>query len=137
MESQPSRGAGIGKAAAFALATASLVAQKVTQDGHLAAFWRQGLDEVGHALKPFPESIQVSEPGAIFEPTQGEVAAARKGSVHGHPSPSQIAASRAGVFGGEHGQTPHRSPSEIAGDRGNVHAAVPGHEPGRDLGHER
>lgn len=137
MESQPSPGAGIGKAAAFAFATASVLVQKVTQDGHLAAAGRQGLDELGQALKPFPESIQTSEPGAIFEPTQGEVAAARKGSVHGHPSPSQIAAGRASVFGREHGQTQHRSPSEIAGDRGTVHTAEPGHEPGRDLGRER
>ena len=137
MESQPSRGAGIGKAAAFALATASVLVQKAMQDGTIEAAGRMGIDELGAALKAFPDAIQAQEAGTIFNPTQGEVAAARKGSVHGHPSPSQIASSRADVFGREHGRTGHRSPSEIAGDRGNVHAAEPGHEHGRDLGREK
>jgi hypothetical protein len=45
----------------------------VLRDGTLAAAWRQGLDEIGAALKAFPESIQVSELGTIGSPTPGEI----------------------------------------------------------------
>lgn len=58
----------------------------IAKDGHLAAAGRQGLDELGQALKAFPDSIGVDEPGTIFNPTQGEIAADRK-----PPSPSEIA----------------------------------------------
>jgi hypothetical protein len=43
-------------------------------DRALWAFGRQGLDELGTALKPFPESIQVDESGTLWNPTQGEIA---------------------------------------------------------------
>lgn len=70
----------------------SLVARikdAITNDGHLAAFGRQGIGELGQALKAFPDSIGVEEPGTIFNPTQGEIAADRK-----PPSPSEIARSK-------------------------------------------
>jgi hypothetical protein len=51
--------------------------EALMRDGTLAAAGRQGLDELGEALKAFPESIQVQEVGSIFNPTQGEIAAAR------------------------------------------------------------
>jgi hypothetical protein len=65
----------------------------VTEDGYLAAAGRQGLGELGQALKAFPDSIQVQEPGTIFNPTQGEIAADRETSSIGppHPWPSEIA----------------------------------------------
>jgi hypothetical protein len=65
----------------------------VTADGHLAAAWRQGIDEIGMALKPFPDSIQVDEPGTLWNPTQGEIANARELSPSGppHPWPSELA----------------------------------------------
>ena len=45
---------------------------------------RQGGKEIGAALKPFPDSISVDEPGGVLSPTQGEVAEQnRKGSVWG------------------------------------------------------
>jgi hypothetical protein len=67
----------------------SLVAkvwEAINRDGHLAAFGRQGADELAMALKAFPESIGVDEPGALWNPTQGEIAADRK-----RPSPSEVA----------------------------------------------
>ena len=69
----------------------SLVARvwdAITKDGHLAAAGRQGVDELATALKAFPDSIGVDEPGAIWNPTQGEIAADREPK---RLSPSEIA----------------------------------------------
>jgi hypothetical protein len=65
----------------------------VTKDGFLAAAWRQGIEEIATALKPFPDSISVAEPGTLWNPTQGEIAKARDTSSDGppHPWPSEIA----------------------------------------------
>jgi ParB family chromosome partitioning protein len=52
---------------------------------------RQGIDEIGMALKAFPDAIQAQEVGTIFSPTQGEIADDRKDDL---PSPSQIADSK-------------------------------------------
>ena len=71
------------------------------KDGTIAAAGRMGIDELGAALKAFPDSIQQQETGSIWNPTQGEVAEARSdhseaaiGMDHKPwlPSPSQIAA---------------------------------------------
>lgn len=137
MEANSSRGAGAVKAAAFAFGTASLLVQKATQDGHLAAAARQGIDELGAALKAFPDTIQTQEPGTIFNPTQGEVAAGRKAEGH---RPSGIVRGRHGVYGPEHerpqaGQAAGRTPSDLAADRGPVQGPEPGH--GQDHDHSR
>ena len=56
---------------------ASLVGA-VMQDGYLAAAGRQGVKELATAFgQMWPDSIHVNEPGSIFSPTQGEIAAAR------------------------------------------------------------
>lgn len=71
-------------------ASPSLVARvwdAITRDGTLAAAGRQGADEFAQALKAFPDSIGVDEPGTIMNPTQGEIAADRREM----PSPSEIA----------------------------------------------
>ena len=60
----------------------------VMEDGTIAAAGRQGADEFGMALKAFPDSIQVQEPGTIFNPTQGEIAEARRPDV---PLPGDLA----------------------------------------------
>jgi hypothetical protein len=135
MESQAARGA--VKAAAFAFGTVSLLVHKATQDGHLAAAGRQGIDELGAALKAFPDAIQTQEPGTIFNPTQGEVAADRKAGGYGQHSPSGIVGGKHGVYGPEHerpqhGQSAGRTPSELAADRGGVQ----GPEHGQDHGHD-
>lgn len=54
-----------------------------TKDGHLAAFGRQGVDEIGMALRAFPDSIQAQEHGTIFDPTPGEIASGRSTSIYG------------------------------------------------------
>lgn len=87
-----------------------------TRDGTLAAAFRQGAGEAGQALKAFPDSIQVHEPGTILNPTQGEIAASRDSHA---PSPSEIARGDAGTV---HGPVQAHSqaaplPSDIA--RGN------------------
>lgn len=65
------------------------VAEAATRDGTLAAAWRQGADEFAMALRAFPETIHVDEPGTILNPTQGEIASSRKPDRL--PTPSEIA----------------------------------------------
>jgi len=64
------------------------VTEPFLRDGMLAAAFRQGAGELYEALKPFPQSIQVDEPGTLLNPTQGEIAAGRKPAQQ---SPSEIA----------------------------------------------
>lgn len=92
----------------------SSVWNAITRDGTLAAAGRQGADELASALKAFPESIHVDEPGTVLNPTQGEIAASRSphGGVHGRAN------------------TGLRSPSEIAKDNRP-------YRPERDQGHDQ
>jgi hypothetical protein len=73
------------------LAGVAKVWNAVTEDGYLAAAGRQGLGELGEALKAFPDSIQVHEPGTLWNPTQGEIAVDRADSIGRAPWPSEIA----------------------------------------------
>jgi len=85
----------------------------ITDDGILAAAGRQGIDELGAALKPFPESIQMQETGTLWNPTQGEIAADRQhtrqaynhssSSGPAHPWPSEIAERNRHQPGNDHG----------------------------------
>jgi hypothetical protein len=62
------------------LAVATLIAttwHALTKDGILPAAFRQGADEIGHALKAFPDSIQSPEMGQILSPTPGEIGMSR------------------------------------------------------------
>ena len=113
MESQGANAA--GKAAVFAFGTVSMLVQKAMQDGHLAAAGRQGIGELGAALKAFPDAIQAHETGTIWNPTQGEVAADRKESVFwpGHRSPTGIVSGGHGVHGPEQGKAAGPTPSQI------------------------
>lgn len=59
-------------------------------DGTVSASFRQGIDELGMALKAFPESIQAYEMGALWSPTPYEVSMAR--TAHGDTtSPADVA----------------------------------------------
>ena len=138
MEANSSRGAGAVRAAAFAFGTVSLLVQKATQDGHLAAAGRQGIDELGAALKAFPDAIQTQEPGTIFNPTQGEVAADRKAGGFGQNSGSGIVGGQHGVYGPEHERPASRTPSELAADRGKAQGPELGHgqEHSKEHGHD-
>lgn len=93
----------------------------VTDDGILAAAGRQGIDELGAALKAFPESIQVQETGTMWNPTQGEIAADRQ---HTRNSSNHFASSG----------PPHPWPSKIA--KANQHQPGIDHGPGHDNGHD-
>lgn len=46
-------------------------------DGTIKAALRQGADEVGTALKAFPDSLQASAVGTVFHPLASEVAEER------------------------------------------------------------
>jgi hypothetical protein len=96
----------------------------LTEDGVLAAAGRQGIDELGAALKAFPDAIQVQETGTLWNPTQGEIAADRQHTRQGRNRGSSIG-------------PPHPWPSEIA--KANQHQPGKdhgdGHENGHDAGH--
>jgi len=95
--------------------------------GEVQAAVRQGFNEIGAALRAFPESIQVEEPGAAFNPLYRDM----PGNPHAHgagpvqaesaratlPSPSEIAYGKGpATVHGDHQQSdkPSLSPSEIA-----------------------
>ncbi|MCZ2109939.1 MAG: hypothetical protein LC118_10305 [Dehalococcoidia bacterium] len=108
MESQESGGGAAGLIMAVHAAVKSGLSSAwnaVAKDGTIAAAGRQGADELGMALKAFPDSIQAEEPGTIWNPTQGEIASARN-----------------------HDPTPSSSPSAIAKE-----GTVPGYVEGRGL----
>jgi hypothetical protein len=100
---------------------------RLTADGHIAAAGRQGLDELGAALKAFPDSMQVHETGTLWNPTQGEVAASRQQSRHtGNYKPYSSSS-----------PPPHPWPSEIAANNRQRHAASDhGLDQGQEHGHE-
>ncbi len=99
---------------AYAVATLiSKLWNALTADGTLAAAGRQGADELGAALKAFPDSIQTQETGTVWSPTQGEIAASRSQGKHTgsymsfsnrpHPWPSEIAREGKPGAGDDHG----------------------------------
>jgi hypothetical protein len=60
------------------------------RDGAIDAFLRQGANEIGAALKAFPDAIQVDEPGAVFNPLYSDIAADKRAGLYGsglRPSP--------------------------------------------------
>ena len=89
-------------------------------DGVIASFARQGVDELGTALKAFPDSIQREETGTLWSPTQAEITASRKhGGINGGFSPDS-------------GQSPQPWPSELA----DHNRDQPGPDHGHDNGHD-
>ena len=64
------------------------IANAVMKDGTIAAFARQGVDEIGMGLKAFPDSIQTYEMGTIWSPTPYEISKSRS---HDEVTPSEIA----------------------------------------------
>jgi hypothetical protein len=98
----------------------SLLGQAISaafKDGVLAASWRQGLGELGEALKAFPDSIQVRELGTMGAPTPGEISLQR------------------GVYG-NHEQESHVSLADQAHAAGSQDHG-PEQEQKRDHGHSR
>jgi hypothetical protein len=118
-----SSGSVVGVAATVAVVAVVTVARLVsklwnglTKDGTLAAFMRQGADELGAALKAFPDAIQTQESGTVFNPTQGEIASSRS---RGKYSGSYVSFS----------SNPHPWPSEVAREQK--------HRPDTGKGHDR
>jgi hypothetical protein len=116
-EASPPGGGIVGTLMTPVTAVAAVFAAFVSDLWHdraLAAFGRQGLDELGTALKPFPESIQVDESGSLWNPTQGEIAADSRdhGGLHRRssllPPPGwsaeQASQERGNVYGQGNGQ---------------------------------
>lgn len=117
-QSNSGTGGLIGAMFSATKSTLSSAWNAITRDGTLAAAGRQGADELGMALKAFPDSIQVEEPGTLWNPTQGEIAAARNPEL---PSPSEIARGKDAHAGAGQDQrpglvliSPTPTPSEVA-----------------------
>lgn len=55
--------------------------------GELQAAIRQGFNELGAALKAFPDAIQVDEPGAAWNPLYRDIPGNSRPTVHGGPEP--------------------------------------------------
>lgn len=128
MPVQPS-GSLLGMAATVAVVAVVTVARLVaklwdglTRDGTIQAFMRQGADELGAALKAFPDAIQVQEPGSVWNPTQGEIASRRSPGRH---TGSYISFSN----------HPHPWPSEVARENRNRPDTGKGRDHGHDHGH--
>lgn len=92
----------------------------IMADGVIAGFARQGIDELGTALKAFPDSIQREETGTLWSPTQAEITASRK---HG------------GINNGLGADQRHPWPSEIADRNRHQSWRDDGHDNGHDDGH--
>ena len=112
------------KQAAGVVATAYTAAMK---GGEIQAFFRQGVAELGSALKAFPDSIQIDEPGQVFNPLYSDISADNRSSPgQDQPAPARLA-TPAGIAGGQStgqaegvglatGKQPLPSPSDIAKD---------------------
>lgn len=111
--------------------------------GELQAAFRQGANELGAALKAFPDSLQIDEPGAVFNPLYSDIAADKRSHMDGPdavapslPSPAEIAGGK--TAGSVHGETPAvgkdlPSPSDIARDQQPYR---PDQDQGQDRGQE-
>lgn len=101
----------------------------LTRDGTVEAAFRQGIGELGDALRAFPDSIQREEMGTIWHPTPGEIASARE--------PGNGSSSRDPLAGGLEART-SRSPGEIARDNTpHPQTRETALERSHELGHER
>jgi hypothetical protein len=106
----------------------STVYQASIRDGTVDAFLRQGANEIGAALKAFPDAVQVDEPGAVFNPLYSDIAADKRANAGGPQpmasaglaTPGEIAGMSSGSVHGDTqaaSKTPLPSPGEIAGDQ--------------------
>lgn len=94
------RGASSPPGFAIVAAIGSLIGglyNAVMRGGEIQAAFRMGIDEIGQALKAFPDSVQArAEPGGLFEPLHSDISAARDqyGPRDSLPSPGDIANGR-------------------------------------------
>jgi hypothetical protein len=123
----------------------STVYRHVMQGGEIQAAFRQGADEIGVALKAFPDSIQVSEPGAVLSPLYSDIAADKRAALYGTdalstdgaevPSPSQIAEANGSIYGeSPQAETHMPSPGDIADQAHTSMQPEQNHDIGFDRG---
>jgi hypothetical protein len=103
----------------------------VMKGGEVQAFLRQGANEIGEALKAFPESLQVDEPGQVFNPIYSDIAAEKRSheaAATGLATPGELAGGS--IYGDReaHGKQSLPSPGEVASEQ---------HQPQQDQGQER
>jgi hypothetical protein len=109
----------------------------VMRGGEIQGAFRQGIAELGAALKAFPDSIQIDEPGALFSPLHSDIAAANRSYGVGPandrmPTPSQIADGHSSAtVHGESKSLP--TPSQIADERPQP---GPEQQNGQEHGHD-
>jgi hypothetical protein len=113
-------------------AVVSSVYRAVVRDGTIDAFLRQGANELGTAFgKMVPDSIQVDEPGQVFNPLYSDIAADKRAHAEGPmatrlPTPGELAGS---VYGDT--QSPSKQPLPSAGEIAQEQ------QPQQDQGQER
>jgi hypothetical protein len=110
--------------------------------GELQAAFRQGFNEIGAALKPFPDSLQVDDPGQVFNPLYSDIAADKRAHGEGPepmataklPTPGELAGGK--TSGSVYGDTPvaDKQPLPSAGE---VAQEQQTHRPQQDQGQER
>lgn len=123
---------------------ARAVLAAVMRDGTVAAVCREGIKDVRNTVHEtyFGRGENAGEPGAPLNPTQGEIAAARKEdpqlygpkqeASQAQASPSDIAKDKGGIHGPpQEANQPMPSPSDIAKDQGGVHG--PQQKEGQEL----
>jgi hypothetical protein len=119
-----------------AAALAEIIARPlraIMRDGTLAAAWRQGLHELGNTFGQMsPDSNSVQEPGTIWNPTQGEIAADRKPYKHFYGSQHSLHTPGMGT-GHDRSNDASRSPSEIAKDDRTYRPPGQSNEQGNEL----
>jgi hypothetical protein len=107
----------------------------VMRGGEIQAAFRQGFNELGAALKAFPDSLQVDEPGAVFNPLYRDIPSETKAEL---PSPGDIAEGNStSPVQGETLQASRQdvpSPGQIAEGQGQQPVQGHGHDHGRGGG---
>ena len=114
----------VGNIFVFTVASIAILVSKlwhaITDDGILKASARQGADELGAALKAFPDSIQTAETGTVWSPTQSEIANDRKSTF------------QSSYYTSFSSSPPHPWPSEVARDNADGSDRRQGRDQGND-----
>ena len=97
--------------------------------GELQAAFRQGFNELGAALKAFPDSLQVEEPGAAWNPLYRDMPGNDRPNVHGGPEPMKEGAPMKN-------DPPMPTPSQIIDDPKSYLPEQQGQQQGNAMGQD-
>jgi hypothetical protein len=100
--------------------------------GELQAAFRQGLNELGAALKAFPDSLQVDEPGAAWNPLYRDIPGNNRPTVHGGP-PAMVSQPKSEVSMA----TPSITESILANPQAYLSPQRQGPEQGQAMGQDK